>query len=141
MLLREEKRDLFSIENKYYLAHCISSDCKMGSGIAIEFEKRFKLKTILFGNYTEKQRKHPSCIFEKNIFNLITKAEYWHKPTYGSMEKALIEMRNIIIDKNIKFIAMPKIGCGLDKLIWVKVKKIIEEIFVDLDIEILICYL
>lgn len=39
------------------------------------------------------------------------------------------------------YIAMPKIGCGLDKLEWSKVKAIIEEVFAGTDIEILICYL
>lgn len=36
-------------------------------------------------------------------------------------------------------IAKPKIGCGLDKLEWSKVKAIIEEVFADTDIEILVC--
>ena len=30
MILKEEKRNLFEVDDKYYLAHCISSDCKMG---------------------------------------------------------------------------------------------------------------
>ena len=34
---------------------------------------------------------------------------------------------------------MPIIGCGLDKLQWDKVSKIIKEIFEDTDIEILVC--
>ena len=38
-------------------------------------------------------------------------------------------------------LAMPCIGCGLDKLKWEKVREIIKEIFEDMDIEILICYL
>ena len=40
---------------------------------------------------------------------------------------------------NIKLLAMPKIGCGLDRLQWDKVKFMIEETFVDLDVEIIIC--
>lgn len=45
------------------------------------------------------------------------------------------------MDKNIYRIAMPKIGCGLDRLSWDKVEPMIKEIFKDLDIEIIICYL
>ena len=33
MELREEKRNLFTVEDDYYLAHCISTDCAMGKGI------------------------------------------------------------------------------------------------------------
>jgi len=38
-------------------------------------------------------------------------------------------------------IAMPKIGCGLDKLDWSKVRSIIEDIFEDVDCEIVVMYL
>ncbi|WP_243644230.1 hypothetical protein [Paenibacillus pinisoli] len=42
----EIKKDLFSMADEYFLAHCISSDAKMGAGIAVEFRKRFKLKSL-----------------------------------------------------------------------------------------------
>ena len=41
----------------------------------------------------------------------------------------------------IKRLAMPKIGCGLDKLKWEDVSKIIKDVFSDTDIEIIVCYL
>ncbi|TCM96268.1 hypothetical protein EV294_105133 [Paenibacillus sp. BK033] len=36
MDFKEIKRDLFTMTEDYYLAHCISSDAKMGAGIAAE---------------------------------------------------------------------------------------------------------
>ena len=36
---------------------------------------------------------------------------------------------------------MPLIGCGLDQLEWDKVKDVIEDVFGDTDIDILICRL
>ena len=41
----------------------------------------------------------------------------------------------------IKYLGLPKIGCGLDRLQWGKVREIIKEEFKDLDIEIEIRYL
>ena len=38
-------------------------------------------------------------------------------------------------------IATPKIGCGLDKLEWPKVEKIIKEVFGDTDMQIKVYYL
>ena len=38
-------------------------------------------------------------------------------------------------------LAMPKIGCGLDRLDWDEVYDIICEVFEDTDVEILICEL
>lgn len=45
MIYKEEKRDLFSVPNDYYLAHCISADFALGKGIAVEFNKQ-RLKNI-----------------------------------------------------------------------------------------------
>ena len=140
MKLIEIKKDLFKVEDKYYLAHCISSDCAMGAGIAVEFEKRFKLRSKLLKN-SNVVRKFPTCILEGKTLNLITKEKYWHKPTYDSLLGALGVMKSIAIDNDIKYIAMPTIGSGLDRLNWNKVKEIIHEVFEHTDIEILVCKL
>lgn len=43
MTYKEEKRDLFTVDDSYYLAHCISADFKLGAGIAVEFDRHFDL--------------------------------------------------------------------------------------------------
>lgn len=48
-------------------------------------------------------------------------------------------MKEVCIAQNIKKIAMPRIRAGLDRLKWVDVKKQIQAIFKDTDIEILVC--
>ena len=50
-------------------------------------------------------------------------------------------MRDQCENLNITKLAMPKIGSGLDRLDWEKVKEIIQDVFDDSDIEILICSL
>lgn len=138
MIIREEKRDLFSVDQKYALAHCISSDYALGAGIAVEFNKRFNMRKRLeeIGSHM-----YPECVPVDNVFNLVTKERYWHKPTYETLEDSLLEMKEMIMYKGVKYLAMPRIGSGLDKLSWPKVKSLIEEIFGDLEIEILICYI
>jgi O-acetyl-ADP-ribose deacetylase (regulator of RNase III) len=81
----------------------------------------------------------PKTVLIDRVFNLITKGRYYGKPTYQTIEKTIIEMKNICADNNIKYLAMPKIGCGLDRLSWGKVREIIKEQFKDIDIEILVC--
>lgn len=137
MILKEEKCNLFEVDEKYYLAHCISEDCEMGAGIAVEFQRRFKLKNKIL----EQHPMFPCCIMVDNIFNLVTKKKYYGKPTYDTLRHSLICMREYIVKKNIRNLAMPKIGCGLDKLQWNRVKEILQEEFKDIDIEILVCYL
>ena len=145
MIYKEEVRDLFSVPNDYYLAHCISADFGMGKGIVIEFNKRFDMKHKLqtkypdFVNEFHRTKCNGTCILEGKVFNLVTKERYYQKPTYQSMKNALWSMGQACKDIGIKKVAMPIIGCGLDRLQWDKVSEIIKEIFEDIDIEILVC--
>lgn len=145
MIYKEIKQDLFKVSDDYYLAHCISADFGMGKGIVVEFNKRFDLKRklqICFPDYINQWHHNgwtSDCIRFDRIFNLITKERYFHKPTYKTLQGALEEMKKICCQENITKIAMPVIGCGLDKLEWNQVSKIIKKVFEDTDIEILIC--
>ena len=145
MTYKEETRDLFSVPDDYYLAHCISADFGMGKGIVIEFNKRFDMKHKLqtkypdFVNEFHRTKCNGTCILEGKVFNLITKERYYQKPTYQSMRNALWSMSQACKDISIAKVAMPIIGCGLDRLQWDKVSEIIKEIFEDIDIEILVC--
>lgn len=138
MKLTEIKKDLFGMPEEYQLAHCISSDASMGAGIAVLFKKRFNL-TILSKLAKEGELEVGSCRRVERTLNLITKKNYWNKPTYESFTNAIVSMKNVCLSEGINKIAMPEIGCGLDKLQWFKVKEIILNIFSDTDIEIVVC--
>lgn len=150
MTYKEINADLFSYyDSGYYLVHCISADFKLGAGIAKEFDKRFNLRDDLlyaYGEdwwklYDEKLPGDAVLHSKKRIIDLITKTRYWHKPTMYSMRRALTKMKYGCEKNNITKIAMPKIGCGLDKLKWDDVSSVIKEIFADSPIEIVVCYL
>lgn len=151
MIIKEEKRNLFTVSNDYALVHCISADFKLGAGIAKEFDKRFNCRKRLFdldvgGVDNWDAGKHGVCIAIRfveppTIFNLVTKRNYWDKPTLETIKNSLKEMKMYCEILNVTKIAMPRIGCGLDKQKWENIKPLIEEIFADTDIEILICYL
>ena len=140
MILKEEKRNIFTVDNKYYFAHCISKDAEMGIGIAKDFKKKFSGLSQL-RNHWELNEGIGGCMLIGKVFNLITKERYWHKPTYQSLEASLISMKILINNNDVKYLAIPKIGCGLDKLQWGKVREIIQKVFEDVDIEILVCHL
>jgi len=143
--ITEQNTDLFKVDTSYALGHCVGADFIMGAGIATEFKKRFKNQKYLIEN----NRGVGTCILLdnpnnnewKNIFYLVTKPySRSSKPTYESLELSLKDMFQQIKDKNIKKIAIPKIGCGLDGLEWNNVKEIIQRLKPD-DLEILICVL
>ena len=82
---------------------------------------------------------HPTVVKTGRIFNLITKSRSGGKPTLNALHQTIIMMRDIAIQEDIKQIAMPKIGCGLDRLQWGNVREILKSEFVNTDIEIYIC--
>ena len=153
MIIKEVKKDLFTVSDDYALVHCISADFALGAGIAKEFDKRLKARQKLFqvfpNSWTyrwdktkEKYRGGSIILFGDYIFfNLITKRNYWDKPTLTTIKNALTWMREQCDNHNIKKLAMPRLGCGLDKQNWSDVKALIEETFKDTNIEILVCSL
>ena len=127
------------VPDHYYLAHCIAADLGMGAGIAVPMQKKFGIRGQIQKNYTTVT--HPDCILTGRILNLITKKSSYGKPSYLSLRISLLKARSICQTFHIAHLAMPKIGCGLDRLQWGKVREMIKEIFKDDDIEILVCYL
>ena len=77
----------------------------------------------------------------KYVYNLVTKERYYQKPTYAALRNSLVTMRDHAVAHNVKEIAMPKIGCGLDKLEWSQVSVVLKEVFVDTHIVIMVYYM
>ena len=128
--------DVFSSPWSSALAHCISLDCKQSKGIALEFCRRFGRN-----HFMEKKNLHVGDIIIQTyrgrpIFNLITKKRFFNKPTYESLESALIAMRNYLIQHNILGVSLPKLGCGIDRLKWKHVKLLIQRVFNHTNIEV-----
>jgi O-acetyl-ADP-ribose deacetylase (regulator of RNase III) len=134
----EEHVDIFTLDDsEYHFAHCIASDLGMGAGIAVPFRKKYGLRGRI--QKVDEPLKHPTCILTPPVFNLITKRVSSGKPTYDSMRISLIKMKEHIVENDIKKVAMPKIGCGLDRLQWGAVREMIKDIFGDLDIKVKVC--
>lgn len=148
MQLKVIKGDLFSLETKYSLVHCVSLDCAMGAGIAKEFVKRYPImKPYVKKQVREKNLTTPTMVpfyifsEKRYIFNLITKDKYYQKPTYDTLKLSLEELKKECVKNDIKYLGMPTIGSGLDKLSWQKVEEIIKDVFKNIDINIIVNFL
>lgn len=142
MYYHEEKMNLLDVPQGYFIAHCISGDFTLGAGVAKQIDEAFNMKNMLrmiWGKYDTTDGYW--CAPCGNVLNLITKRRYYQKPTLDSLREALEDMRKLVDEEGIKKIAMPKIGCGLDRLNWDDVSPMIQEIFDDADVEIMVCYL
>lgn len=147
MQYQEIEQNLFECKKEEYLyAHCISLDLALGAGIAKQINYKYNMRSQLFAFkkqypvYFEKFA-YGFCIIIDGVANLITKNKCYDKPTMKTLEESLISLKKYIVKNNIKKLAMPKIGCGLDRLNWEDVSLLIKNIFNDLDIEIIICYI
>lgn len=138
MKFKEEIKDLFSVEQGYCLAHCISADFALGAGIALVFDEKYNMRERLKNNDIDLNYVG-NVIQIDNVYNLITKEKAYEKPSYDSLIECLKELKDRMIENKQYKIAMPKIGCGLDKLDWQIVRALIKDIFSDTEIEILIC--
>ena len=122
-----KKGDLFEAHTP--LAHCISSDVVMGKGIAREFRDRF-------GHIPEIRRQKAGvgqiAILKSHgriIFYLITKSKCYEKPNLWSIYASLLQLRHYMVDHCLTQIAMPKIGCGLDRMAWEDVENLLWSVF------------
>ena len=151
MKLIEVNGDLFSepyTKGEDIYVHCVSSDFALGAGIAKIFREKFP---IFVERKQEMIRKFPkaklSGLFSVAsngyiIVNLVTKKNYWDKPTYETMETSLRSLRQYIMQRpHIKRVLMPRIGCGLDRLDWSRVRVMIENILEKVDVEVKVFYL
>ena len=143
MELKEEKRDLFSVPQGYYLAHCISGDYALGAGIARYFVDIYNMRNKLHHQHPiENGRRYDhvgEALLVDNVFNLVTKPRCFQKPTYGTLGDAMADMAKQMEEKEIDKLAIPMLGCGLDRLDWDEVLDIISDIFENKDVEILVC--
>ena len=111
-------------ESKDSLAHCISSDVKMSAGIARSVKRKFPF------NFPESTN---SSLFVQQldnrfIYHLVTKKRFFQKPTYDSLRQSLQAMTKHGNNYKVTHISMPKAGCGLDRLEWHKVERLIKKI-------------
>lgn len=141
MTITIEKKDLFTISQGYFLCHCVSADFSLGAGIAKTFDYVYNMRFKLFKSYPNYVFRGGDAILIDNVFNLVTKAKGFQRPSYEFLREALEMMREQIEFLSITKLAMPKIAAGLDRLNWSQVYDIICEVFEDMDIDIVICEL
>ncbi|KAK7873270.1 hypothetical protein R5R35_011338 [Gryllus longicercus] len=134
--IEEINGDLFSAPEDYSLAHCVAADLRMGSGIAVQFKQKFKKVGELAG---QRKKVGQVAVLEEEgrfIYYLITKKLSTGKPRLIDLKDSLEDMKNHVEKNQVKKIAIPRLGCGLDRLSWREVRQLLLEIFADVDVTI-----
>ncbi|KAL5244053.1 hypothetical protein ACI65C_011463 [Semiaphis heraclei] len=137
--LEEINISLMNMPEDYSLGHCVAKDMRMSAGIAMYFKSIYKR----VGELMDKRQNVGSVAYlrENNrfIYYLITKELSKQKPTYSSLTAAITKLRDLIVEHGVKKLALPR-GCGLDKLDWLTVRGIIEDLFQNVGCSIKICH-
>ncbi len=127
-VITHKVKNLFESPEEEALGHCINKDCALGAGIALEFRNRYGVEELV-----EQQKGVGECAYVekkgRRILHLITKEKASDRPTYDNLEQSLRNTRRICLEQNITTLAIPKIGCGLDRLEWSKVETLVNKIF------------
>lgn len=157
MQLEIVKKDITTISSDFLICHCISADAAMGAGVALALVRRFP---SMKSEVKDCLKNTPLCqqvgqaVFYVDdttnavVANMITKTHYWDKSStmpqgayLDNLRQCLILVKQVMLERNIKKLAMPKIGCGLDRCSWTDVESIILDIFDGTDYDITVCVL
>lgn len=137
--------DLLSCPPEYSIAHCISSDAVMGRGIAVSLCRKFPTNRTQIESHglpLELHTVHPASIgteaSPRFLFNMVTKPKYYNKPTLYDMKQTLGVLVQACQQSGVHYLAMPRIGCGLDKLSWVDVLRCIREAFYQASVTVVV---
>ena len=121
-------------ENQTAIAHCISADANMSKGFAETIRNHINgLQEYCYKSKAFVGSVIPFWDNDANrfIYNLVTKNKFFEKPTLDNLRISLENLRGHALLNNVQIITMPKIGCGLDKLSWNEVLKILKDTFTD----------
>jgi O-acetyl-ADP-ribose deacetylase (regulator of RNase III) len=115
------------------LAHCVSADANLRSGIGAQFRKTFdgiveeiKAQNVGVGGVAVTNR------YDNHyVYSLVTRAHVRFPYTYNALASSLTAMREHMVANKVTSLAIPRIGCDdLDApLQWSRVRDIITEVF------------
>ena len=126
--------DIFNA-NAEALVNTVNCVGVMGRGIALQFKKRFPENFAEYEKACKQNEVVPGKMFVHStgsminprfVINFPTKRHWRGSSRLEDIEAGLIALKNVIIQNNIKSIAIPPLGCGLGGLDWSVVKNKIE---------------
>lgn len=143
-MIQEIKGDIFKVSRNKYIAHCVSGDFTLGAGVAKRIDRKYNMRyklycTCPYDTVSDSYGYVGEAVLIDTVFNLVIKPTYKSKVRRSDLKQALMNMRTICEAEGISTVYMPRIGAGHEHLVWDKVKAIIEEVFEESTVDIVIC--
>jgi len=128
------------------LVNTVNTVGVMGKGIALQFKDAFRHNSKVYIDTCKNKRLEPGKLLsvwdenmlygKKLIINFPTKTHWRHPSKYEYIQKGLAALREEIINRDIKSIAIPPLGAGNGGLDWTIVKPMIVEALGDLPVDV-----
>lgn len=127
--VRELKHDLLHMPVYYNIAYCFSADSSIGSKTAKRLDEVYHIASRV-----EQLRDEWGWINQgdvgtiadfDNLIALLATEKKYQRPTMENLRSCIQELAQYCRTCNIEFLAMPRIGCGHNKLDWTQVKDMI----------------
>jgi O-acetyl-ADP-ribose deacetylase (regulator of RNase III) len=139
-LVQERIGNLLHAPRVYSLAHCVAEDFSMSRGVAKQIKRMYGNQTYLLD---QKKKVGEVAVLElgnRYIFYLVTKEHSAPdcKPTLETLNHTLVSLKSKCLKLGVHNLAMPRIATGIDQQSWADVKRCLEDVFSDMDMEIAI---
>lgn len=127
------------------LVNTVNTVGVMGKGIALQFKQGFP---EVFREYEKAYRKKELMIGKMHVvpvqemvgpqyvINFPTKRHWKEKSKPHYIEDGLKDLIKVVQDLGLTSIAIPPLGCGNGGMTWTKVKKLIEDAFQGINVEV-----
>ena len=121
---------MFLAQGADALAHGCNCAGSMGKGIAVEFKARWPAMFERYRELCNEGRFKPGDVFPwqeggVTVFNLGTQKHWRTKASLTAIETALDTMIAMAEERGIETIVLPRIGAGLGKGSWERIKEIL----------------
>lgn len=133
MKIVEVPMNIVTVPQGWYLVHAISADLNFEIGLPKLFNDIYRL------SYRIDNAQMGDAIVVDNSISLVVKMRSFDKPDIGDLACALSTLKEKCEELNITKIAIPRLCCGNNGLVWKDVKKIIKDIFETSSIFIMVC--
>ena len=132
--IREVNMDISTVPQGWTLAGAFSTD--------MEWIGMPGLMNDLFDITERDTEEHEVGSVAKidNLYMLFVKESSYDAPMWSSLEDCLTKLAKKVSKKGIKKLAMPRICSGKNGFLWDDIHQMIEEIFYDVDVDIMVCY-
>lgn len=131
LLINEEQTDLLTMPVFYTIAHCLPADITAYGETARRIDYVYNLIENIKADY-ELWGEKPEVgdiSYIRNVFTLFATPRKHVRANMADLRKCVKNMAQFCVDSDIKYLAMPRIGCGHNGLIWEEVREMICEEF------------